>query len=559
MSKRAILYARVSTDEQAEKGYSLPSQLEAMRDYAARNGLDVGGELQDDYTGTKLDRPGLDELRARLEKREAEAVIVFAPDRLTRNLAHSILLREEWQRAGIELHYTNRGKSEDTPESRMTENIEAVFADYWREKIIESSRRGRLTKAANGKWPCDGHAAYGYRREGKAREAHLVIDEGEALVTQRIFALYIGAHGRPMNLQTIAATLTAERIPPPNRGYGAKHPGKGWHKNTIRQILRRRSYIGEFQYGSHTLLFPDLAIIPEDWHKAAQKRRADVRAASVTERKYQYLLAGHVQCVCGLSMSGCVGARKKGNYRYYICNSTKNKRHMRECEEGSIRADVAEPLVWGWLQELLLDPARLEAGLSAMVDRRETDVQPKRERLAMTESLIADAERKIKRLASAYAEESDAMVSSALRTEMKAAGREREALIAERESLRAQLTQGEVTEADRQTIREVAANIQHKLSAPTFEQMRELLNILEVQVKLEYQNGERGLRLTCGLTLTPTLSTIPTPNEVSDGLWLPMTAGKRWSSSTTTMSPQWILSWRFYARCSNCRRRTRNG
>ncbi|MBM4422617.1 MAG: recombinase family protein [Chloroflexi bacterium] len=179
MTKRAVIYARVSTDEQAEHGYSRESQVEACRTYAAGNGLTVVAELREDYSGAKLDRPELDRLREMIRRREIEAVIVFSPDRLTRNLAHSLILREELQRAGIELHYCNRGKSENTPESRMTENIEAVFGDYWREKIIESSRRGRLSKAANGKWPCDGHAAYGYRKEGKGRDARLVVHEAE--------------------------------------------------------------------------------------------------------------------------------------------------------------------------------------------------------------------------------------------------------------------------------------------------------------------------------------------------------------------------------------------
>ena len=49
--KRAVLYARVSTDEQAEKGYGLPGQLDAMRKYAAQNGFEITGEFQEDYTG----------------------------------------------------------------------------------------------------------------------------------------------------------------------------------------------------------------------------------------------------------------------------------------------------------------------------------------------------------------------------------------------------------------------------------------------------------------------------------------------------------------------------
>jgi site-specific DNA recombinase len=65
---RAILYARVSTDDQAEKGYSLPTQLDAMRQYAQANGFQVVRELCDDCSGAKLDRPALETLRGMLER-----------------------------------------------------------------------------------------------------------------------------------------------------------------------------------------------------------------------------------------------------------------------------------------------------------------------------------------------------------------------------------------------------------------------------------------------------------------------------------------------------------
>jgi len=57
--KRAILYARVSTDEQARSGFSLAQQLEALREYAAREGYDILEEVSDPrQSGASLERPG---------------------------------------------------------------------------------------------------------------------------------------------------------------------------------------------------------------------------------------------------------------------------------------------------------------------------------------------------------------------------------------------------------------------------------------------------------------------------------------------------------------------
>src|SRR5581483_163243 len=193
--KRAILYARVSTDEQAEKGYSLQTQIDAMREYAAQNGMTIVRELCDDYSGAKLDRPALDTLRALLERKEADAVIVYAADRLSRNLAHLLILREEFNRAGIELHYMNRGKSENTAESRLMENVEGVIAEYEREKIKERTRRGKLAKAKAGKWVGAGFVPYGFRKVGVKQDSRLEIDEQEARIVRRIFDMYVGENG----------------------------------------------------------------------------------------------------------------------------------------------------------------------------------------------------------------------------------------------------------------------------------------------------------------------------------------------------------------------------
>ena len=62
--KRAVLYARVSTDEQARSGYSLAQQIEAMRAYAAREGYEVHEEVSDlGQSGASLERPGINRVR----------------------------------------------------------------------------------------------------------------------------------------------------------------------------------------------------------------------------------------------------------------------------------------------------------------------------------------------------------------------------------------------------------------------------------------------------------------------------------------------------------------
>ena len=84
--KRAVLYARVSTDEQAEKGYSLPSQLEACRRYAEQNEMTVVAEFSDDYSGaTPIEsRPEGSKAHGMLKDGHADVLIAYRIDRIVR-------------------------------------------------------------------------------------------------------------------------------------------------------------------------------------------------------------------------------------------------------------------------------------------------------------------------------------------------------------------------------------------------------------------------------------------------------------------------------------------
>jgi site-specific DNA recombinase len=302
--KRAIVYNRVSTKEQMEHGYTLDVYHDRCREYARQHEFDIVDVVSDSISGDKLMRPGLDVVRNMVSESQVDAVVVYSPDRLTRNLAHSLFLREELQKGDVELHFYKSGRSEDTPEGRMKDNIEAVFSDYWKAKIVEGSRLGRRRKAQNGKWVGVGPVPYGFGRVGKARDVHLEINEDEAAILRQIFDMYIGADGRPMNVQGIASVLTAKGVPPPNRGIGGnKKSATIWHKGTVRRLLTRRTVIGEFEYTDIELSFPELAIIDDETFGAAQNRREKSRARAIYKRKYDYLLAGYVRCSCGMGMS----------------------------------------------------------------------------------------------------------------------------------------------------------------------------------------------------------------------------------------------------------------
>jgi len=147
--KRAILYARVSTDQQARSGYSLVQQLEALRAYAAREGYQVLEEVEDrGESGATLERPGLDRVRDSVAAGGVCVVLAQDRDRFSREPAYLYLLREEFAAHGTRIKSLN-DRGDDSPEGQLTDGILDQLAKFERAKTAERSRRARNRKPAS--------------------------------------------------------------------------------------------------------------------------------------------------------------------------------------------------------------------------------------------------------------------------------------------------------------------------------------------------------------------------------------------------------------------------
>jgi len=168
--KRAVLYARVSTDDQADKGYSLPSQLEMCRKYAERLGYPVVAELTEDISGIMpiSERPEGKKLTAMLKARQADAVTVYQVDRLSRDIVDLLAMVRVWLRAGVEVHTCDIGKVESELDIVLV--IKGWQGGDERKKIVERTSRGRYAKAKAGKVVGNGWSPYGYRYVGGSFE-----------------------------------------------------------------------------------------------------------------------------------------------------------------------------------------------------------------------------------------------------------------------------------------------------------------------------------------------------------------------------------------------------
>jgi site-specific DNA recombinase len=148
---RAALYARVSTERQADRG-TIGSQLQLLRQHIAEVGDQLVGEYVDDgHSGARLDRPGLDALRDAAEAGLIERLWCLSPDRLARAYAYQVLVLDELARFGVTVAFTDSpGLAADDPQSVLLTQVQGVIAEYEKAKIAERYRRGKLFRARAG-------------------------------------------------------------------------------------------------------------------------------------------------------------------------------------------------------------------------------------------------------------------------------------------------------------------------------------------------------------------------------------------------------------------------
>ncbi len=209
---RAAIYGRVSSERQ-EKEHTIGSQLEALRAYAAKNGLEIVEEFTDEgYSGARLDRPALDRMRDLAERRGFEVLLTYCTDRLARKFVLQALILDELERFGVKTIFLEGGAADD-PLSKLMHQITGAVAEFERAKITERYRRGKLYRARCGEIVSP-DVPYGYvkipRRDGVP--AHAEIQEAEAVVVRRIFDSYVK---QDLTVRQIAKQLTLNRIPTP--------------------------------------------------------------------------------------------------------------------------------------------------------------------------------------------------------------------------------------------------------------------------------------------------------------------------------------------------------
>jgi site-specific DNA recombinase len=367
---KAIVYSRVSTDAQERDGTSLETQERACIEHAERQGWRVVRAIRDHVSGAVLERDGLSELRAALLHREADVVVAYAVDRLSRNQNHIGILFDEFEGTGTRLELVTE-RFEDTAVGRFVLAARAFVAEVEREKIAERTMRGKAERARTGRLPQGtGQGFYGYRYE--ASSGTRIVDEVQARVVRDIFDTFVfggSCHG-------IAQRLNHECVPAFNGGQ--------WYALTIRRVLLNETYTGRTVYRRtrvqkvrdaarnqwvRRVVERDAsdwievegatpAIITTAQFAAAQAILADPARRNRSVPSHEYALRGRIRCAeCGSAMVG--HAVNRARYHYYRCANGSSGPGETLCRSRYVRVERIEDAVRSALADLLASPERL--------------------------------------------------------------------------------------------------------------------------------------------------------------------------------------------------------
>lgn len=368
------LYVRVSTDDQARKGYSLDDQIEACRKHLlALEHTAIEEYIDDGYSGEFLERPALERLRNDLQDGLIKIIAIYDPDRLSRNLTNQLIIAEEIEKSGAAITFVT-GDYDSSPEGRLFFSMKGAISAYDKAKIRERTSRGRRAKATKGKIVLNAHP-FGYDWDEK--NSMYIINKEASKTIQYIYQLCInqgygsrrialellrlgivGINNRPLSTCTISRILTKEMY-------------HGQHHLFKQQARKTSQNKREIKNNPPELWIPVTipAIVTREMWEAAQLQMQKNKKLATRNNKHNYLLRGLLYCaLCGRSMTAYARPckRKTGEdkvYYYYSCISKESNSYVvngTSCLCRRIPVEDLETRFWECLVKIATSKGRLE-------------------------------------------------------------------------------------------------------------------------------------------------------------------------------------------------------
>ncbi len=327
------IYVRVSTEEQAQEGFSIRAQEQKLKDYVHIKDWSIYKIYTDEGISGKdiKGRPAVKEMIEDVKAGRVKNVLVFKIDRLTRSTADLIYMVDLFNEHDCAFNSLMESIDTQTASGRMFLKIIGIFAEFERENIIERTKVGVERKVREGYSLCTATASFGYDRvKGEKIQA---INEDESNIVRDIFEMFVDGG---ITLTDIARRLNLRDV--------STKFNKTWSSTKVRRVLSNCNYIGNVRHHmndpKHSTEYDGLhdAIVSEELFDAAQSilnaNKKTVITRPPNDDKY---FAGFLVCAeCGYKLKTYntkkqLKTRVQVNVGYVCGNHT-----LKTCSVGSM-------------------------------------------------------------------------------------------------------------------------------------------------------------------------------------------------------------------------------
>ena len=366
--KKAVLYARVSSDEQEKEGYSIPAQEKLLAEYARAEGIDVVEQYVDVETAKKAGRSSFaamveflqEEMQSGDRGDRCRTVLVEKTDRLYRNLKDYVTLDE----LDIDIHFVKEG-SVISPDSHSSQKflhgIKVLMAKNYVDNLSEETKKGLQEKALQGIWPM--RPPIGYQTVVGTNGKKIVEPNPKtAPIVAKMFEHYATGN---YSLEAIRDMARAEGVVSPRSG-------RPIHRSWVHRILSNRIYYGEFMWNGRVYPGSHQPLVSRDLWDKVQRLLSERGVKKPKTARERFAFSGLLTCThCGCSL---VGEIKKEKYIYYHCTGARG-----ECPKPYTREEVIEQQFCTLLGSLRFDDEILawvrEALMESHADERQEHEQ----------------------------------------------------------------------------------------------------------------------------------------------------------------------------------------
>lgn len=325
---KAIILARVSSEEQKQSGLSLPAQQRRLEKYALSKGLEIEKVYCFDESAFKTKREEFNKIVAELkDRKDIVALCCDKIDRLIRNFTRELVDLEQLRAEGkIELHFPSDNiiLHKDSPASDLFRfTIGVSLAKYYSDSISDNVKRAIEQKLKNREWP--GKAPYGYKNITKGEDKKdIVIDEFASKVVKKMYEWY--------STSAYSLLLIREKL---KNDHNIK-----FSKGYIDAIMKNPFYYGVMRYNGNLYPHRYEPVITKELFDKVQEIKAGYNKKHFKYAGLPYMYRGLIRCAdCGCMITP---EKAKDKYVYYHCTQYKGKHGAEWLREENITEQIAQ-------------------------------------------------------------------------------------------------------------------------------------------------------------------------------------------------------------------------